>query len=279
MSGTVDLTVSGTFGAVGDGLFMTGDYQLDTSGGFVSVVRMQAPGVQQGYNTDAVPQYNEKDDHTTALLLSDIPIVYGDGEGGTAEGVAYREFVFRLNDPNGTKSTISLDELQIWQQDAGNLTLFTPEDGLNQTQDGFATTSSDVLIYDLDAGGDAWVALNDDVPEVNGTGDVRVLIPDSMFIQDAAHRYVTIYTAFGLQGGTWSADGGDDDWGVNSISENFSSDVSVSMTATVPGGTANALDEVITYDITVSNMSSVAQTNVVVTDSLDSVLIRGLDAV
>src|SRR5687767_9426158 len=178
MAGTVDLTTSGTFGAVGDGLFMTGDFQLDTSGGFVSVVRMQAPGSEQGYNTDAVPQFNEKDDHTTSLLLSDIPIVYGNGEGGTAEGVAYREFVFRLNDPNGTKSTISFDEFQIWQQDAGNLTNFAPDAG-------FASTSNDILIYDLDAGGDAWVALNDDVPEVNGSGDVRVLIPDSMFVQDA----------------------------------------------------------------------------------------------
>ena len=139
MAGNVDLTTSGTFGAVGDGLFMTGDFQLDTSGGFVSVVRMQAPGTQQGYNTDAVPQYNEKDDHTTSLLLSDIPIVYGNGEGGTAEGVAYREFVFRLNDPNGTRSTISLDELQIWHQNAGNLTSFTPNAG-------FASASNDVLI-------------------------------------------------------------------------------------------------------------------------------------
>ncbi len=272
MAGTVDLTTSGTFGAVGDGLFMTGNFQLDTSGGFVSVVRMQAPGSEHGYNTDAVPQFNEKDAHTTSLLLSDIPIVYGNGEGGTAEGVAYREFVFRLNDPNGTKSTISFDEFQIWQQDAGNLTNFTPDAG-------FASTSNDVLIYDLDAGGNAWVALNDDVPEVNGSGDVRVLIPDSMFVQDALHRYVTIYSAFGLQGGIWSADGGDDDWGVNTVNEIPNSDLSVLMNATVPGGTVDQVGEVITYNITLSNMGAAAQTNVVVTDSLDTVLTRGLDAI
>ena len=53
---TVDLTASGNFGFVGDGVFLTGQLQPAGTGNFNSFVQIQNAGVEQGYNTDFVPR-------------------------------------------------------------------------------------------------------------------------------------------------------------------------------------------------------------------------------
>ena len=108
MPATVDLTVSGSFGAVGEGLFMTGSLQPESDGDFEAFTRLQGKGTQQGYNSDAPPQFDEKNNSHRSILLSDVPIIYGDGTGGTLEGVAYREFLFNLNEPGGNRSSRSI---------------------------------------------------------------------------------------------------------------------------------------------------------------------------
>ena len=188
-----------------------------------------------------------------------MPIVIGDGSQGTVEGVAYREFRLNLGEAGNTKQYLSLDSLQIWQQEAGNLTNFTPGSG-------FAGAHTNYLAYNLDAGGDRWIGLKEGA---NGNGanqtEFTILIPDSFFINDPAHRYVTLYSEFGMQAG-WEADSSSEQWGLSHASGGPVSAMTVHKTATVPGGTANVAGEVISYAITVANVGNTNLTGITVTD-------------
>src|ERR1043165_1915854 len=148
----VDLTYDGAFGTINGGVFQTGVVGAGT-GVFNSFLQIQRTGSEQGYNSDAAPQYDAKSGHDHSIPLSQIPVIVGDGTGGTTKAVLYREFLLDLNEANGaTKSFISLDALQIYQEEAGNLTNFTPGSG-------FAGSHTNYLVYNLDAGGNHWVGM------------------------------------------------------------------------------------------------------------------------
>ena len=102
----IDLTFDDTFGILNGAVFATGLNQPAGTGAFDSFVQLQNGGTEQGYNTDASAQYDEKNsqNHNHSILLADVPIVFGDGTNGTVEGVAYREFLLDLNEPNGSQS-------------------------------------------------------------------------------------------------------------------------------------------------------------------------------
>ena len=122
----LDLTTDDSFGVINFAVFQTGENQSAGTGIFNPFVQLQHTGTEEGYNTDARPQFDEKTavNHNHSVLLADVPIVIGDGANGTLEGVAYREFLLDLNEMNG--GYISLDALQIWQEESGSLTNFTP---------------------------------------------------------------------------------------------------------------------------------------------------------
>src|SRR4029453_5671087 len=151
MSGTVDPPTSGSFGAIGDAIFTTDTTHSAGTGGFNTFVQLQHQGTEQGYNTDASPQFDEKNSHVHnhALLLADVPIFLGDASNGTMEGVAYREFKLDIDEAS---RFLSLDELQIWQEDAGDLTNF------NSNGSGFGGGGH--LVYNMYAGGEPWVRRN-----------------------------------------------------------------------------------------------------------------------
>jgi uncharacterized repeat protein (TIGR01451 family) len=269
----IDLTFDDFFGIINGAIFATGQNQPAGTGAFDAFVQIQRTGTEQGYNTDATAQYDEITSHTHnhSILLADVPIVFGDGSNGTDEGVAYREFLLDLSEANGGISRyISLDALQIWQEEAGNLTNFTPGAG-------FSGAHTNYLAYNLDDGGNHWIALNDGLSNGSGQSDVRVLIPDSFFINDAAHRYVTLYSKFGEQNG-WDTSGGFEEWGLHGASGGAKSALSVQKTATVAGGTADVSGEVIDYAIAVSNTGNTALTGITVSDPSVSNLAAVLNA-
>src|SRR5437588_6983220 len=204
----LDLTTADSFGTINGAIFLTGAIQPSGEGGFNSFVQIQRTGVEQGYNSDHGPQFDEKSTQANnhSILLADVPIIFGDGTNGTLDGQAYREFRLDLNEKTG-KQYISLDALQIWQEESGSLNGFTPGTG-------FSGAHTNYLAYNLDAGGNHWIALTDGLSSGSGQSDYRILIPDSFFINDAAHRYVTLYSEFGLQAG-WGADGGFEEWGLS----------------------------------------------------------------
>ena len=256
---TLDLTTAGSSGEIGGAVFTTGSVQPAGTGVFDAFVQIQHNGTEQGYNTDAGAQYDEKNshNHNHSILLADVPIVFGDGSNGTIDGVAYREFRLDLNDAGGTKRLLSLDKLQLWQNEAGNLTNFTPGSG-------FAGTHTNYLAYDLDAGSDKWIALADG-NSGSGGSDYRILIPDSYFINDASHRYVTLYSQFGVQSG-YAADGGFEEWGLSNPSGGSRDVLVVDKIATVAGGTADTVGEVINYTINVGNAGNTTLTGLTVSD-------------
>ncbi|QAZ42755.1 SdrD B-like domain-containing protein [Mesorhizobium sp. Pch-S] len=188
---------------------------------FVQVQGPNNPPTEQGYNYDRSgtygdvlsPQYNENTsgEHNTALLLSEIPIV-------TINGVNYREFLLDSNEATGAnKEFISLDSLQIFQETSGTLgvghvspganTPFTPGSGFG--------VAGEHLVYNMDASGNVWVAMNSTLSSGSGDSDIRVLVPDSAFLHDAAHQYIYVYSAFGFQGGDWQTNSGFEEWGTN----------------------------------------------------------------
>ena len=123
---TLDRTEDDSFGVINDVVFQTGQTQSAGTGVFNSFVQLQRNGSEQGYNTDAAPQFDENNStqHNHSILLADVPIVIGDGTNGTVEGMAYREFLLDLNESGG--GYISLDKLQIWQEESGSPPISRP---------------------------------------------------------------------------------------------------------------------------------------------------------
>ena len=268
---TVDVSDDGYFGVIGNAVFMTGLLSAAQSGhSFSSFVGIQRNGTEQGYNSDHSGQFDEKP-HANAVLLADVPIVVGDGSNRTEEGVDIASSCSASTGNGQNKPYLSLDALQIWQEESGNLSNFTAGSG-------FAGAHTNYLAYNLDAGGNHWVGLTDGISHGSGQGEYRVLIRDDSLINDAAHRYITVYSQFGLQNG-WDSGGGFEEWGLAGASGGSKSAIALSKTATVPGGTADTAGEVITYTFHIDNTGNTNQTGVTLTDPSVSDLTRLADIV
>lgn len=175
----------------------------------------------------------------------------------------------------GAGRLLSLDKLEIWQEESGSLTGFTSAGsaaaGVHYASGpGFDGAHTDYLAYNLDEGGDHWIAIDSGLSSESGKGDMRVFIPDSYFINDAAHRYVTLFSQFGAQGGSYGASSGFEEWGVNSTSAGSGNTAAflLNKTASVDGGTADTAGELISYSITLSNVGNIGLTGVTLVDPL-----------
>lgn len=193
----LDLTTDGSSGYLAGGYFQQGDVQPAGTGVFNTFLQVQAQGakqmVEQGYNTDYRPsQFDEKNDapHNHSLLLADVPLV-------EVNGVEYRQFLLDINEPKGQAANdLSLDNLQIYQANAGNLHDYP-------TFDGQATK-----IFDLSSSG-TYIALDAALSHGSGQSDMIADIPASLF--DPANPYVVLYSQFGVN---VPAKGGFEEWGV-----------------------------------------------------------------
>lgn len=113
-------------------------------------------------------------------------------------GVAYRQFVLDINQ-RASSSQISLDKLQIFLGDRGNLTGYKA---------GKATLGGLHAIYDLDAVKNRSILMNASLNNNTGSADVIVLIPDRLFAASSDNPFVYLYSKFG------SANGGYESWAV-----------------------------------------------------------------
>lgn len=159
-------------------------------------------GTEQGYNTDARPvQYNENTNPqlTRALRLGEVPLVY-------VNGVAYREFLISINQ-SALSPNLSLDEARIFLGSEGNLSAY------NSSTRQFAGQDSR---FDLDAGGDVSIRLNNSLNGDSSSPDAVLLIPDSAFAGADANTFVYLYSKFGGQLGA-SANGGYEEWAVRDV--------------------------------------------------------------
>jgi hypothetical protein len=197
---TVDLTTAGASGVVGGAVFQQASPQPTGTGVIHSFLRGQAHGsgatVEQGYNTDARPlQFDEKSGtFTHSIHLSDVPVV-------VVGGVAYREFLLDINQ-NQSSPLLSLDQFKLYLGTQGNLTGYNAASG---------TLPGATPVYDLDAGGDHWVALNSSLSSGSGSGDMFALVPDQLFTSAQGDPNVYLYSRFG---DNYGANGGFEEWAV-----------------------------------------------------------------
>jgi hypothetical protein len=189
---TLDLTTSGSDGYINDAYFVQIDSQSTGTGVISPFVRLSTnQAVEEGYNTDARPlelDENNSPQFTRSLLLTDVPIVYiGD--------TFYREFLLDINQM-GTVSgrLLSLDTIEIYLADAGNLTGYPGSLGTS--------------IYDMDLGADSWIGLDYKLNHGSGSGDMLAYIPDDLFV---GGDYVYLYSKFGEN---WANNAGFEEWAV-----------------------------------------------------------------
>jgi hypothetical protein len=183
----VDLTSLGSSGVINGAIFEQGSVQPAGTGVFLSFVRIGGRGVTEGYNTDGPLEFDTLGGvHTRSLLLNEVPLVQRDG-------VPYREFLLNINEPvAGEMRFLSLDGLSIHLEATGDLS-------------GYPQNFS-APIYDI---GDNWVKLDASLSAGSGESDMRLLVPDSLFV--SANPFVYLYSRFGEQ---FSAEGGFEEWGV-----------------------------------------------------------------
>jgi hypothetical protein len=195
----LNLTTVGSQGEINGAIFQ----QVNTSlpGTLQSFVRLDADGVEQGYNTDARPtQFDERPNRsvTRSLQLKNVPEV-------TIGSTTYREFVLDINQTNGTPR-LSLDELRIFVHDT-SATL----DRYNTRTD---RLNGQNAIYDMDAGaGNNWVVLNARHNRTGTSGDMRLYVPSSLFGTNP-DRFVYLYSKFGQHN---EANGGYEEWSVRNV--------------------------------------------------------------
>jgi hypothetical protein len=193
----LNLTTAGSAGNIGGALFEQGDPQGAGAGALNSFVRLESrycSHTEQGYNTDARPvQFNTLPGHNThALKLGDVREVEVDGQ-------LYREFLLNVNE-NRCNPLISLDQLRLFVGDSGNLNHYnTATHKLNGLS----------AVYDMDAGGDHWVKLNDRLVHGHGKVDMTLLVPESVFAGASDSTFVYLYSKFGEH---YGADGGFEEW-------------------------------------------------------------------
>jgi hypothetical protein len=187
--------------AVASGALLQQLVTQPAAGTYDPFVRIQGAGntggIQQGYNTSARPlQFDERPniDFTHNLQLSQVPIV-------TIGGTAYREFLLDVNQKNGA-AKLSVEEIHIFTDPRGSLAAFQ-----NKTN----TFAGQQAKFNLDAGGDVTIVLNDNVNPDTGYGDMRLLVPASNFTGVANSDFVYVYSKMG---GLHDANGGAEEWAV-----------------------------------------------------------------
>jgi SdrD B-like domain len=167
------------------------------TGSVRTFLRINNPGIEQGYNTTGNLQLDTQS--AKALTLSRVPVVYQDG-------VPYREFLLGINEQRKT-ALLSLDELRVFLGSTSNLTGYNT----NTKRLGGVNAS-----FDMDSGGDVAVLLNANLNRRNGVVDAIVLIPDAAFTGADPNSFVYLYSKFG---GAAAADGGDEVWFTRRIAE------------------------------------------------------------
>lgn len=143
-------------------------------------LRIQGSPSEQGYNTSGGTPFDDKaGPWTHDLKFSDLKTT-----AVTVNGTQYFKIMVDLNEPNGAKSTISLEKLQFYTSPIGS-----------QTTTNVASLGT--LRYDLDAGGDNQVLFDAARNSGSGSGDAFFYIPASAFAGTNNNDYVYMYVQMG----------------------------------------------------------------------------------
>jgi hypothetical protein len=144
-------------------------------------LRVQASPTEQGYNTSGGTPFDDKGGPWTHdITFSDLQ-----STAVTVNGTLYFKILVDLNEPNGAKSTISLENIQFYTSSTGSKT----------TTD---LSSLGTLRYSMDtAGGDNTVLFDAGRNHGSGSGDAFLYIPANAFAGTNANDFVYMYVNFG----------------------------------------------------------------------------------
>ena len=147
-------------------------------------LRVQANGTEEGYNTSGVTPQAPFDDKA-GIWTHDIQFSDLQATTVTLNGTSYFKILVDLNEPNGAKSTISLENIQFYTSATGSQT----------TED---LSQLGTLRYSLDtAGGDNSVSFDASRNHGSGSGDAFIYIPTSAFAGTNPDDFVYMYVNFG----------------------------------------------------------------------------------
>jgi hypothetical protein len=212
-----------------------------------------------GYNTDlSVPDFPVTfyiTEPTYAVPLSELPRIQ-------FNSVWYREFVLDSNQDKGgggQNRLLTWDELRIYQTNT-NMINYTTLSGLTP-------------IWDLDSGQDRDILFDGQYAAGSGQGDMRILIPDSLF--SLSYEYVIAWVSFG----GYNTDPGNNATAVVSTHPNNDGfeefgyivyppvpDISITKTADIDKFCLNEAPFPVTYTYLVENTGNDDLDGVVVTD-------------
>ncbi|MGI8891057.1 MAG: hypothetical protein ACR2G0_09795 [Chthoniobacterales bacterium] len=159
-------------------------------------VRVQADGIEQGYNTSGGTPFDEKAGiWTHGIQFSDLQ-----STAVTINGSQHFKLLLDVNEPGGSKSVISLDQLQF----------FTSAVDSKTTTD---VASLGTPRWSLDGAGDSYILLDASRNNGSGSGDMYAYIPASSFAGVASSDYVYMYSRFGDQiSADGTTEGGFEEW-------------------------------------------------------------------
>src|SRR5256885_2572672 len=162
-------------------------------------LRVQADPTEQGYNTSGgVPFDDKAGPWTHDLTFADLMTT-----AVTINGQNYFKLMVDINEPGGSKSLLSLDQLQFYTSPNGSATTTN-------------ISSLGTLRYSFSAGDQ--VLMDAARNHGSGSGDMFAYIPVSAFAGTASTDFVYMYCAFG---NTDPSQGGVEEWDlvVNPIPE------------------------------------------------------------
>jgi hypothetical protein len=176
--------------AYGTAIFQFTQPQPTGTGVIQPFLRVQASPSEQGYNTSGGTPFDDKaGPWTHDIQFSDLQ-----STAVNVNGTTYFKILVDLNEPNGSKSTISLDHLSFYTSATGSATTTN-------------ISSLGTLRYDLDAGGDNQVLFDAARNHGSGSGDAYLYIPASAFAGTNPNDFVYMYVAFGAADTMTNPDG------------------------------------------------------------------------
>src|SRR6267143_4489033 len=185
----VDL-INGDSGTINGAIFQFTQPQPTGTGIIKPFLRVQADPTEQGYNTSGGTPFDDKaGPWTHNLTFADLMTT-----AVTINGQNYFKLLLDINEPGGSKSTITLDQLQFYTSPVGSQTTTN-------------VSSLGTLRYSFSPGDQ--VLMDAARNHGSGSGDMYAFIPVSAFAGTASSDFVYMYCAFG---GTDPSQGGFEEW-------------------------------------------------------------------
>jgi hypothetical protein len=192
-SATVVDLINGNSGTINGGVFQFTQPQPTGTGVIQPFLRVQNDPAEQGYNTSGGTPFDDKaGPWTHNIQFSDLQ-----ASTVSMNGTTYFKLLLDVNEPNGAKSTISLDQLQFYTSSQGSQTTTN-------------VSSLGTLRYTFGSGDQ--VNLDASRNHGSGSGDMYAYIPTSAFAGTNANDYVYMYVKFGNS--DYTSAGGFEEWAI-----------------------------------------------------------------